>query len=87
MEYIIIPKDRVKEFTKMVDKWNKIEPIEIKDDRFVLPVAVLKICSMATKGVAQDIQTSLKSLPMAELSKTDFKEPKIEEIEPEIKTK
>ncbi len=80
MKYIIIPKERVPEFTKTVDKWNRIEPVEIKDGRFVLPVSVLEIRSMKTKGTVQDIQTSLKELPMVELSKVDFKELDIDEF-------
>ena len=84
MKNIIIPKDRVEEFTRMVDKRNMIQPIPAKDGTYTLPIEVLEIRSMATKGIAQDIRTALKVLPTTELTKEDFPEGEIEPIKGEI---
>ena len=72
MKNIVIPKDRIKEFTQRVDKRNMIQPIQIKDGTYVLPIEVLNIRSMVTKGIAQDIRDSLNRLPIIELTKEDF---------------
>ena len=71
---IIIPKTKVKELTRMVDYWNMIYPVEIKDGRFVLPIDVLEILSLKQR-VTQDLKQLdiyLKSKPVEDLTKEDF---------------
>lgn len=80
MKNIIIPKDKVAEFTKMVDKRNMIQPIPTKDGTYTLPIEVLEIRSMASKGMAQDIREALKKLPTTELTKEDFPKGEIEPL-------
>ena len=46
MKAIIIPKTRIKEFTKMLGKYNGIEPVELKDGTFFIEDDYLKNNSM-----------------------------------------
>ena len=48
MKAILIPKDRVKEFTKMLGKHNGIQPVELKDGTFFINDDYLKNESMVS---------------------------------------
>ena len=48
MKAILIPKDRVKEFTKMLGKHNGIEPVQLKDGMFFIDADYLKNESMVS---------------------------------------
>ena len=79
MKAILIPKTRVKEFTKMLGKHNGIEPVELKDGTFFIDDDYLKNESMISdcKKEISKMKAKVKKFSTKTLTKTDYKIAKI----------
>lgn len=75
MKAILIPKTRVKEFTRMLGKHNGIEPIELKDGTFFIEDEYLKNESMVSdcKTEIDKMRSEIKSFTKKTLTTIDYK--------------
>ena len=75
MKAIIIPKTRVKEFTKMLGKHNGISPTELKDGKFFIEDDYLKNESMVSdcKTEIDKMRLKIKLFDKKTLTKKDYK--------------
>jgi len=75
MKAILIPKDRVKEFTKMLGKHNRIEPVELKDGMFFIDDDYLKNESMVSncKTEIDKMRLSVDTFTTRLLTTVDYK--------------
>lgn len=76
MKAIIIPKTRVKEFTKMLGKHNGIEPVQLKDGTFFIDDDYLKNESMVSNCSKEidKMRLSVDKFSTKILTKIDYKE-------------
>ena len=88
MKYTIIPKAKVKTYSRVLDKYNELMPVELKDGRFFIDADYLKPSAMVNPKldmtILTEIKDSIKTYSVVQLTKDDFK---IIEIEPKIITK
>ena len=82
MKAILIPKDRVKEFTKMLGKHNGIDPVELKDGTFFINDDYLKNESMVSdcKIEIDKMRLSVDTFTTKTLTIVDYKVSEIEEM-------
>ena len=75
MKAILIPKDRVKEFTKMLGKHNGIEPVQLKDGTFFIDSDYLKNESMVSdcKIEIDKMRLSVDTFTTKTLTIVDYK--------------
>jgi len=82
MKYTIIPKTKVKIYSRVLDKYNELMPIELKDGRFFIDADYLKPSAMVNPKIdttiLTEIQDSIKTYSVVELTKDDFKVTEIE---------
>ena len=88
MRYTIIPKAKVKAYSRILDKYNELMPIELKDGRFFIDADYLKPSAMVNPKsiflgksivtILAEIQNSIKTYPVVILTKNDFRIGKIE---------
>jgi len=94
MKYTIIPETKVKTYSRVLDKYNELMPVELKDGRYFIDADYLKPEAMVNPKsiflgktittILAEIQDSIKTYSVVELTKDDFK---IAEIEPKIISK
>ena len=75
MKAILIPKSRVKEFTRMLGKHNGIEPVELKDGTFFIEDEYLKNESMVSdcKKEIDKMRLEVKLFTERTLTEVDYK--------------
>jgi len=75
MKAIIIPKSRVKEFTRMLGKHNGIEPVELKDGTFFIDGDYLKNESMVSDCSKEinKMNLQVKTFTKKTLTKINYK--------------
>ena len=75
MKAILIPKYRVKEFTKMLGKHNGIQPVELKDGTFFINDDYLKNESMVSdcKTEIDKMRLSVDTFITKTLTIADYK--------------
>ena len=83
MNAIIIPKTRVKEFTRMISKYNMVQPVELKDGTFFIDGDYLKAESMVdpdsyvgielTKDIISEVLLSTDKFVKKILTPVDYK--------------
>ena len=93
-EFITIPDKDAPALKQYKINWHTgIDPVQIKDGSWILPIEVIdlvpsniKVVDIAEKQITSDLREYLISKPVTVLLKTDFKEAEIIEIkEPIIK--
>ena len=85
-KYIIIPEKDAPALKQYKINWHTgIDPVQIKDGTWVLPIKVIdmipsniKIIDVAEKEITTDLREYLISKPKKVLTIIDFKEPEIE---------
>ena len=75
MKAILIPKSRVKEFTRMLGKHNGISPTELKDGTFFIDSDYLKNESMVSDCSKEidKMKLSVSKFARKTLTKVDYK--------------
>jgi len=94
MKYTIIPKTKFAIYSRTLDKYNELMPVELKDGRFFIDADYLKskeivnpksiFLGKSITEILTEIQDSIKNYSVVQLTEDDFT---TEEIEPKIISK